>query len=129
MIGQTPMPKLSLQQIRDLARSIITYKPGGIRYSALVAQISAQTPETPRNTIEHAVWNLDALFPNEIVKPSGGLFTPVSAQGNDNVNTGSTEQIAATGVKVKESDFYEPFAQWLKNDLDDACQQPDQVSD
>ena len=32
---------------------------------------------------------------------------------------GSTEQVAATGIKVQESDFYEPFAEWLKNDLDE----------
>ena len=31
----------------------------------------------------------------------------------------STEQVAATGVKVKEADFYEPFAEWLQNDLDE----------
>ena len=32
---------------------------------------------------------------------------------------GSTEQVAATGIKVQESDFYEPFAEWLKNDLNE----------
>jgi hypothetical protein len=27
--------------------------------------------------------------------------------------------VALTGAKVQESDFYEPFAQWLKADLDE----------
>jgi hypothetical protein len=117
------MAKLNLQQIRDLARSIIASNPGGVRYSVLTQKISQQAPETPRNTIHGAVWNLDATFPNEITKPSRGLFTPILKQGNESnlVETAeTTEQTTTTGTKVKESDFYEPFAQWLKNDLDEA---------
>ncbi len=114
------MAKLHVQQIRDLARSIIANNPGGIRYSALIKKISQQSPETPKNTIVGSVWNLDATFPNEITKPSRGLFTPISKQGNEVMLAETTEQIATSGEKVKESDFYEPFAQWLKNDLDEA---------
>lgn len=116
------MAKLTGQQIKNLARSIIAENPGGIRYSALVQEISQQNPETPENTIHGSVWNLDALFPNEIAKPSRGLFTPVAKAGNDVVEIGNTEQIATTGFKVKECDFYEPFAQWLQNDLDEVTE-------
>jgi hypothetical protein len=69
------MAKLTVQQIKSLARSIIAANPGGIRYSALVHKICQQNPETPKNTVHGSVWNLDALFPNEIAKPSRGLFT------------------------------------------------------
>src|SRR5713226_7935227 len=96
------MAKLNVQQIRNLAKSIIAQKPGGIRYSALIQAISQQAPETPKNTIVGSVWNLDALFPNEIAKPSRGLFTPAGKLNSDAVEIGSTEQVAATGVKVKE---------------------------
>ena len=116
------MAKLTVQQIRNLARSLIAENPGGIRYSVLVDRIRQRTPETPKNTVHGSVWNLDALFPNEITKPSRGLFTPVAKSGNDTVVVGSTEQVAATGIKVQESDFYEPFAQWLKNDLDEVTE-------
>jgi hypothetical protein len=85
----------------------------------LVDKIFQENPETPKNTIHGSVWNLDALYPNEISKPSRGLFTPVGGLGNESVVVGSTEQVAATGARVQESDFYEPFAQWLKNDLDE----------
>jgi len=115
------MAKLSVQQVRNLAKSIIAERPGGIRYSALVQAVSQQTPETPKNTIHGSVWNLDAVFPNEIAKPSRGLFTPATRSGND-VVVESAEQIAPTGIKVKESDFYDPFAQWLKNDLDEVTE-------
>ena len=118
----SPVAKLTVQQIKDLARSIIAANPGGIRYSVLVEKICEQTPQTPKNTVHGSVWNLDAIYPNEIAKPSRGLFTPVGQSGNDTVVVGSTEQVAATGVKVKETDFYEPFAQWLKNDLDEVTE-------
>ncbi len=115
------MAKLNVQQIRTLAKSIIAEKQGGIRYSALINAISQQAPETPKNTIVGSVWNLDTLFPNEIAKPSRGLFTPASGPANDAIAE-STEQIAPTGTRVKESDFYEPFAQWLRNDLDEVTE-------
>jgi len=111
------MAKLSGKEIQKLARRIVVESPGGIRYSTLVDKVSQQSPETPRNTIHGSVWNLDALFPSEIIKPSRGLFTAVEASDSDSVVVGSTEQIAPTGTKIKESDFYKPFAQWLKNDL------------
>jgi hypothetical protein len=116
------MAKLSVQQIKQLARSIIAENPGGIRYSALVERICHQNPETPKNTVHGSVWNLDALFPNEIAKPSRGLFTPLAKSGGDVPVAESTEQIAETGVKVRESDFYQPFADWLKNDLDEVTE-------
>ena len=113
------MAKLSVQQIRDRAREIVLENPGGIRYSELVRRILAENPETLKVTVESTIPTFHAKFPNEISKPSRGLFKPVTAAGDDSVVVGSPEQIAPTGVKVKESDFYEPFAEWLKNDLDE----------
>ena len=55
------MAKLSGKEIQKLARSIVTENPGGIRYSVLVEKISQQTPETPKNTIHGAVWNLVSI--------------------------------------------------------------------
>ena len=111
------MAKLSGKEIQKLARAIVAANPGGIRFSALVDKVSEKSPETPWNTISGNVYNLDSLYPNEITKPSRGLFTPVGVTDNGGVEVGSTEQVAPTGAKIKESDFYEPFAQWLKNDL------------
>ncbi len=114
------MAKLSVQKIRDAAKELIAANPGGIRFSVLIDKISQQSPETSRNTIGGSIWNLDAIFPNEIAKPSRGLFTPVQT-GNDAIVVGNTEQIV-TGIKVKESDFYAPFAELLKNDLGDVVE-------
>jgi hypothetical protein len=112
------MAKLSVKGIQDLARQIIANSPGGIRYSELVKKILEQNSETPENTIMGSIWNLHTISPEEVAKPSRGLFTPVKV-GDEAVVIGSTEQIVATGAKIKEVDFYEPFAEWLRNDLDE----------
>ena len=113
------MAKLDGQQIRERARAIIAENPGGIRFGELKEKISAESPGTPKNTIGGSVWDLDAKYPSEITKPSRGLFKPKNADGDDSVVVGNTEQIAPSGTKIRESDFYEPFAEWLKNDLDE----------
>ena len=47
-----------------------------------------------------------------MVKPSRGLYKPASADV-------AGEQVPVTTPKVKEEDFYRPFAEYLKNDLDE----------
>jgi hypothetical protein len=111
------MAKLSGKEIQKVARSIVASSPGGIRYTALIEKVLELSPETSPNTISGSVYNLDSLFPNEITKPSRGLFTSVGTSDSESIVVGNTEQVGPTGVKIKESDFYEPFAQWLKNDL------------
>lgn len=113
------MAKLKGRQIQERARAIVAENPGGIRFGDLVERISKETPETPKNTIVGNVWSLDTTYPSEVSKPSRGLFKPTNAGSEDTVAGGDTEAIAATGGKVRESEFYEPFAEWLKNDLDE----------
>lgn len=113
------MAKLNKRQIQDLAKSIIKASQGGIRYSDLVRRIQEAGAETPVNTIHGSVWNLASEFPVEIAKPSRGLF--VSA---DSTLVPSSAMTTAPGVvtpaKTREEDYYEPFAEWLKNELDEA---------
>jgi len=109
------MAKLGKKAIQDLALTIVAGNPGGIRYMALVGMVWDQHPETPQKTIEGAVWNLHSLFPKQVSKPSPGLFVPIGS--------GSTVGVAPPPVlpgRLKEEDFYEPFADWLKNELDEA---------
>jgi hypothetical protein len=113
------MAKLSGQQIRDKARAIVLENPGGIKYRQIIDQILAQNPETPKGTLEGSVWDIHTRFPAEITKPSRGLFKPINGVGDDSIVLGDQEQIAPTGAKIREFDFYGPFAQWLKNDLEE----------
>jgi len=111
------MAKLGTNQIRELAKSVIADRPGGIRYAELVKVIAASSPETPVNTIHGSTWDLATRFPTEIIKPSRGLFQPASGEAETTIPPviADTETVAG----FKETDFYEPFAEWLKNDLDE----------
>ena len=50
-------------------------------------------------------------------KPSRGLYVPKTASP---VSSGTAVQSAVESPTIKEEDFYEPFAEWLKSDLDEA---------
>ncbi len=106
------MAKLSTNEIRDYARQLLREHPGGIRYSDLVRHISNAHPETPTNTIHGSVWDLAARFPNEISKPTRGLFV-------SEVTDGSTPEVVVPS-RLREEVFYEPFAHWLVSELDEA---------
>ena len=110
------MAKLSVKEIQTLARKIVAEKPGGIRYSALVQRIWMERPETPKNTIRSTLVNLVTDFPSEITKPSRGLFLAVTLAGGGATVTPPV----LPPLKVAEEVFYEPFADWLKNELDEA---------
>jgi len=110
------MAKLSGKEIRELARKIVTETPGGIRYSALVRQIAQTHPETPINTIHGNVWDLDKTFSGQVLKPSRGLFVYAGH------NWSGEQEATVTTTATRESDFYEPFAEWLKTDLDEATE-------
>ena len=114
------MAKLTEKQIRELARTIVLANPGGIRFTPLWKQIHQENPETNSDTIRWGVWNLNTLFPNEISKPSRGLFMPAAEAGAEPAISANTEQITPGGAKIKESDFYQPFADWLTDDINEA---------
>jgi hypothetical protein len=108
------MAKLTGQQIREKARAIIAENPGGIRFGALKERILKDDAETNPHTIDGSIWDLEKKFSAEISKPSRGLYKPANAGDDDALCVGSIEQIAPSGTKIRESDFYEPFAAWLK---------------
>lgn len=107
------MAKLTVQQIRDLAKTIVRETPGGIRYRDLVARIADEHPETPRNTIVGSVWDLDKRLPDLIHKPSRGLFSWI--QSRDLPEAQPTAEVKLPA----EDTFYAPFADWLKNEIDE----------
>lgn len=109
------MAKLSVQQIKTLARDIIREYPGGIRYSALLNEVLRRHPETPSNTIQGSIWNLDVLFPREIWKPSRGLFKAVAVDQKEEAAPAEPAEPAIQGLS--EADFYESFGGWLKSEL------------
>jgi hypothetical protein len=100
-------------------RELLATAPEGLRYAQLHRQIAAAYPDIPENTIHGALYKFRTELPPEIYQPSKGLYRHVSFR----------EEVTATDEKslppkpavprVREEDFYEPFADWLVNELEE----------
>jgi len=105
------------EKIIAKAIEILKSNPDGIRYSILVRKISQEFPEIPVNTIHGTVWNLETRVPNEVYKPARGLFRHVEFKEEEICEEEQKPPLEIE--KIKEEDFYEPFANWLVNELEE----------
>ncbi len=109
-------------QIRKIALNILSEKPEGIRYSDLRRKILEQNSEFNPNTISGATWDLDITYPGKIYKPDRGVFRLTKFK--EEVTT-QPDQQPDTSIKtikqkiIKEEYFYQPFADWLVNELEE----------
>lgn len=106
------------EQIKTKAVELLRNNPQGIRYSQLVNMIHDSFPDIPINTIHGAVWNLDATSPEDVYKADRGLFRHISFR---EIQITPEEQVEAPTEKalISEEDFYQPFADYLKNELEE----------
>lgn len=105
------------EQIISKALEFLKDAPQGIRYSDLVVRISAALPQIPKNTVHGTIWNLDVQLPSQVLKPARGLY--VAAQYRQPVVVEPEAVVASPVEKVREERFYEPFADWLVNELEE----------
>jgi hypothetical protein len=105
------------EKIIAKAIEILKSSPDGVRYSNLVRRIHEEFPEIPVNTIHGTVWNLETRVPNEVYKPARGLFRHVIFMEEEIGK--KKEEIPTTIEKIKEEDFYQPFADWLVSELEE----------
>jgi len=106
----TKREKITLKAIE-----IIKNNPDGIRYSELVRQIHQEFPDIPVNTIHGTIWNLDSRMYSKVYKPARGLFRHTTFR--DKEITKIEQKV--TKETIKEEDFYQPFANWLVNELEE----------
>lgn len=107
------------ERIKAKALELLAQHPEGLRYSELHAKILATDSSFKPNTINGCIWNLNTAYPEKVYKPSKGLFRLLT---NNPLETEALEisPVATLSVcKVKEEDFYAPFADWLKNEIED----------
>lgn len=105
-------------QITEKALEFLDESPEGIRYAELVRKISVSNDAFKINTIHGAVWNLHERLLNQVYKPSRGLFRLIKHRDPE------TDQLKDEFVpkqlkRINEEEFYEPFADWLQNDMED----------
>ncbi|MFO1514946.1 MAG: hypothetical protein U1F83_18905 [Verrucomicrobiota bacterium] len=107
------------KRIKDKALELLDLFPNGLRYSELHAKISAADASFNSNTVNGSIWNLDALFPDKVYKPSKGLFRLLKYKPSEPEVVEPAPSGDSPAPKIKEEDFYEPFADWLKNEIED----------
>ena len=105
------------EQIVAKAIELLRQNPHGLRYSELLRHIHEALPDTSRNTIGGTVWNLEVQVPNEVTKPGRGLYLHASHK-EPSGEPAPVPAIPAT-EKIREAQFYEPFADWLVKELEE----------
>lgn len=106
------------ERIISKAFEILKENPEGSRYSELVRNIAASDGSLKTNTIHGNVWNLHEQFPTKVYKPSRGLFR-LSEYRDPDTDQLKDDLVPKQPTKIKEEDFYEPFADWLVNDVEE----------
>lgn len=106
------------ERVISRAFEILEANPEGVRYSELVRQIAATDSSFKINTIHGNVWDLQEQHPDRVYKPARGLFRLTKYREPD-----SKPPKEGRGPKeakaFKEEDFYEPFADWLVNEVEE----------
>ena len=105
------------EKITSKAIALLETEPNAIRYSDLVRRMQEEFPDIPVNTIHGTVWNLDARFPKLVYKAARGLFR--HAKYREKVVGEEEGAPTPVIVRVKEEDFYQPFAEWLINEVEE----------
>jgi hypothetical protein len=107
------------EKIISKAMEILKSSPEGIRYSALAKKIHEEFPEIPIKTIHGTIWNLEIRIPEEVYKPARGLFRHNEFREEEIIRE---EKLLSEIERIKEEDFYEPFANWLVSELEECTQ-------
>ncbi len=113
------MTETKREVIRRRALEIVGQNPNGIRFSELLKRIHKAYPDFPINTLRGSVWNLDAVFPDAVYKAARGVFRHKKYAPEAQVPKEAVEVEEMTSAGIREGDFYEPFAEWIKNDLEE----------
>ena len=108
------------EEITNKAIEALKATPEGIRYSDLHEMMQKEFPDTPGNTINGTIWDLDLRLPNIIFKAARGLFRHVNFR--ETIDIQKNESIKESAKKhdgIREEDFYESFANWLVQELEE----------
>lgn len=106
------------ERIVEKAFQVLDGIPEGVRYSELVRRIIEIENSFKPNTVHGNVWNLDERFPDRVYKPSRGLFRLTKYRGAETDQL-KEELIPKQAKRIKEEEFYEPFADWLVNEMEE----------
>jgi hypothetical protein len=100
------------------ARDLIAESPDGVRWTQLHQQISTAFPTIPPNTIHGALHRFRTELPADIYQPARGLYRHVKFR-DEQPATEPSPQSKVVAPRIREEDFYEPFADWLVDEVEE----------
>jgi hypothetical protein len=106
------------ERITDKAFELLEANPEGVRYSELVREIGIADPSLNIASIYFTISYLHEQHPERVYKPSRGLYRLTKYRDPDTDQL-KEELVPKQPKKVKEEDFYEPFADWLVNEVEE----------
>lgn len=101
------------ERIKKEAIRLLDQNQDGLRYTQLVKSINKNLADITINTIYDTVWKLHKTIPEYVHKPEKGLFKHTKYREEKEP---SSPVIAR---KIAEEDFYQPFADYLRGELDE----------
>src|SRR5262245_25472501 len=106
------------ERILNKAFEVLEAYPEGVRYSELVRQIASTDDSWNHKRVQWTVWNLHEQFPDRVYKPSRGLFR-LTKYRDPYTDQLKEELVPKQPEKHKEEEFYQPFADWLVNEMEE----------
>lgn len=104
------------QRVFELIKEYLRDKPEGAYYSDIIKFLKEKLPDVPINTLHGSVWDFRQKvikgFEKEIVIPERGLYLFYIYQKSES-------PLKEKETKIKEEDFYEKFADYLVNELNE----------
>jgi hypothetical protein len=94
------------------ALELLSEYPKGLRYSELIKHIQDSNPDIPTSTIGNTIVK-DLSAADNITKPVPGFFILTDKQQQPQTIQETVKP------KIREEDFYKPFADWIVNELEE----------
>ncbi len=99
------------ESIRNKAVELLKNNPAGLRYSELARELREVFPNVPPKSFPASFWNLDITRSKYVYKPTRGLFKYRFSDEQE------VSEIEKPSFPLLEEEFYDTFANWLKNEL------------
>ena len=99
------------KRVADAALAIIKANPSGVRWTDLSRGVAKVLPDENRNTIVGSLHHFRNHLPPGVTRPDRGVYA---------IGDVSATSPPIPNNRYRESDFYQPFADWLVGDLEEA---------
>jgi hypothetical protein len=106
--------------IREKAIEILAQEPAGLRWVELLSKVGTEL-KLSINEMKGALSVLADVRPKEVYKPTRGVFRlikfkPTEEEPDIALANASPEAVA---TRIREEEFYLPFAEWIKDELEE----------